>query len=343
TLRNNTEHPMWDLMMKNVYSLNTTQLGRQNFQMRIIYKDDLTGIDNPNLQEGRRLQNQPLLRVMGLDKLNPLNDPQPDGNFDFVEDVTVDSRFGRIMFPVLEPFGRSLAKRFDPDEEILRNKYVFNELYRTTQIDAQQITEKNKFFLKGSYQGGAGGSSVPLPYGVSERSVTVKAGGVQLQQGTDYMVEAQAGQLRIMNESVINSGRDIEVCYEQPDLFQNQIRTLLGMRLDYIVSRDMRVGFTGMRMRETPPGFLTRSAIGNEPVSNSIIGADVSFRKESRFLTKMLDALPLIQTKEPSSINFQGEVAQSFAGLHPQVQGRSFIDDFESARTQFDLTRQPQR
>ena len=343
TLRNNTAHPMWDLMMKNVYSLNTTQLGRQNFQLRIIYKDDQTGIDNPNLQEGRRLQNQPLLRVMGLDKLNPLNDPQPDGNFDFVEDVTVDSRFGRIMFPVLEPFGRSLAKKFDPDEEALRNKYVFNELYRTTQIDAQQITEKNKFFLKGAYQGAAGGATVQLPYGVSEKSVTVRAGGIQLQPGTDFVVEAQAGQLRITNESVTNSGRDIEVCYEQPDLFQNQIRRLIGLRLDYVVSRDMKVGVTAMNMRETPPGFLTRSALGNEPVNNSIIGADLSFRKESRLLTKIIDALPLLQTKEMSSVQFQGEVAQSFAGLHPQVQGRSFIDDFESARTQFDLTRQPQR
>ena len=343
TIRNNTDHPMWDLMMKNVYSLNTTQLGKQNFQLRIIYKDDLTGIDNPNLQEGRRLQNKPLLRVMGLDKLNPLNDPQPDGNFDFVEDVTVDSRFGKIIFPVLEPFGRSLSKLFDADEEVLRNKYVFNELYRSTQIDAQQITEKNKFFLKGSYQGAAGGAAVSLPYGVSEKSVTVRAGGVQLQQGSDYTVEAQIGQLRITNESVTNSGRDIEVCYEQPDLFQNQIRTLLGLRLDYTVNPDLKFGVTGMRMRETPPGFLTRAALGNEPVNNSIIGADLSFRKESRFLTRLLDALPLLQTKETSSIQFLGEVAQSFAGLHPQVQGRSFIDDFEAARTQFDLTRQPQR
>lgn len=348
TIRNNTNHPMWNLMMKNIYSLNTTQLGKQNFQLRVIYKDDLTGIDNPNLQEGP-IANIPLLRVMGLDKLNPLNDPvldnnrKPigDGNFDFVEGATVDSRFGRIIFPVLEPFGSSLAKQFAGDE-ILANKYVFNELYRSTQIDAQQVTEKNKFFLKGSYQGAAGGATVQLPFGVSEKSVQVRAGGVQLQPGIDYMVEGQSA-VRIMNESVINSGRDIEVCYEQPDLFQNQIRTLLGTRLNYTVNRNMQIGMTAMRMRETPPGFLTRAALGNDPVSNSIIGADFTFRKETPFLTKLLDKLPLLQTKEMSSVQFQGEVAQSFAGLHPQVRNRIIIDDFESARTQFDLTRQPTR
>lgn len=350
TIRNNTRHPLWDLMMKNIYALNTSQLSKQNFQMRVIYKDDLSGIDNPHLQEGRRLANVPLLRVMGLDKLNPLNDPvldsqrNPigDGNFDFIEGVTVDTRFGRLIFPTLEPFGASLAKRFDPDEEVLRNKYVFDELYRTTQIDAQQITEKNKFFLKGTFQGSAGGATIQLPFGVSEQSIIVRAGGVQLQPGADFMVEGQ-GAVRITNESVLNSGRDIEVCYEQPDLFNNQIRTTLGTRLEYTVSSNLRIGMTAMRMRETPPGFLSRAALGNDPINNSVIGADINFRKESRFLTRMLDALPLIQTKEPSAVNFQGEVAQSFAGLHPKVRNRIIVDDFEAARTQFDLTRQPTR
>lgn len=349
TIRNNTNHPMWNLMMKNIYSLNTTQVGRQNFQMRVIYKDDLTGIDNPNLQEGP-IANVPLLRVMGLDKLNPLNDPVldnsgkaiGDGNFDFVDNVTIDSRYGRIIFPVLEPFGSNLAKQFSSDQ-VLANKYVFNELYRTTQIDAQQVTEKNKYFLKGSFQGSNGNSAVQLPFGVSEKSVTVRAGGVQLQQGIDYAVEGQSGSVRLINESVVNSGRDIEICYEQPDLFQNQIRRLFGTRLNYVVNRDMQIGMTAMNMRETPPGFLTRAALGNDPVNNSIIGADLTFRKESRFLTKLLDKLPLLQTKEISGIQFQGEIAQSFAGLHPQVRNRIMVDDFESARTQFDLTRQPTR
>ncbi len=349
TIRNNTNHPMWNLMMKNIYSLNATQVGKQNFQLRVIYKDDLTGIDNPSLQDGP-LANMPLLRVMGLDKLNPLNDPVidnsgkaiGDGNFDFIDGVTIDSRFGRVIFPVLEPFGASLAKQLTNDQ-LAANKYVFNELYRTTQIDAQQVTEKNKFFLKGSYQGSSGGSAVQLPFGVSEKSVTVRAGGVQLQPGIDYAVEGQSGSVRLINESVLNSGRDIEICYEQPDLFQNQIRRLFGTRLNYVVNRDMQVGLTAMNMRETPAGFLTRAALGNDPVNNSIIGADITFRKDSRFLTRLLDKLPLLQTKEMSSIQFQGEVAQSFAGLHPQVKNRIMVDDFEAARTQFDLTRQPTR
>ncbi|HLL95604.1 MAG TPA: cell surface protein SprA, partial [Spirosoma sp.] len=324
TLRNNLQLPMWDLMMKNIYSLNTAQITRQGFQLRIVYKDDLTGIDNPNLQEGRRLQNKPLVQVFNMDRLNQQLDAQPDGNFDFVENITIDSRFGKIIFPVLEPFGAFLSRQFDSDEESLRAKYVFNELYRTTLADAQQIADKNKFFLRGSFQSG-NGAEVQLPFGVNEQSVTVTAGGVPLTPGSDYVLEAQTGRLRIINESVTNSGREIRISYEQPDLFQNQIRSLIGTRLDYAISRDVSVGLTAMHMKETPAGFLTRVAIGNEPVNNTILGLNANIRKDAPGLTRLLDALPLVQTKELSTIQFNGEVAQLLPGTNPRAKNDSYL------------------
>ncbi|QJW88397.1 cell surface protein SprA [Spirosoma taeanense] len=342
TLRNNLQLPMWNLMMKNIYSLNTAQITRQGFQLRIIYKDDLTGIDNPNLQEGRRLQNRPLVQVFNMDRLNQQLDAQPDGNFDYVENLTIDSRYGKIIFPVLEPFGSYLERQFDPDEDALKSKYVFNQLYRTTLADAQQIADKNKFFLRGSFQSG-NGAEVQLPYGVNEQSVTVTAGGVPLTPGQDFVLESQTGRLRIINESVTNSGREIRISYEQPDLFQNQIRSLIGTRLDYAISPDISLGLTAMHMKETPAGYLTRVAIGNEPVNNTILGVNANIRKDVPGLTRLLDRLPLVQTKEPSTIQFNGEVAQLLPGTNPRARNESYLDDFEAARTIFDLTRQPTR
>ncbi|GAB3642409.1 T9SS outer membrane translocon Sov/SprA [Spirosoma arcticum] len=342
TLRNNLQLPMWNLMMKNIYSLNTAQITRQGFQLRIVYKDDLTGVDNPNLQESS-LRNVPLVQVFNMDRLNQQLDAQPDGNFDFVENITVDSRYGKIIFPVLEPFGSYLNSKFGPgDDGSIRAKYLFNELYRTTLADAQQIADKNKFFLRGAFQSG-NGAEVQLPYGVNEQSVTVTAGGVPLSPGTDYVLEAQTGRLRIINESVTNSGREIKISYEQPDLFQNQIRTLIGTRLDYALSRDVSLGLTAMHMKETPAGFLTRVAIGNEPVNNTILGLSANIRKDAPGLTRLLDALPMLQTKEPSTVQFNAEVAQLFPGTNPRARNDSYLDDFEAARTIFDLTRQPTR
>ncbi len=96
--------PTWDLMMKNIYNLNVNQLSREGFQLRIIYRDDRTGIDNPQLQEGANVRTRQLVEVLGLDRVNPVNDPQRDGNFDFIEGITINTTTGLIIFPYLKPF-----------------------------------------------------------------------------------------------------------------------------------------------------------------------------------------------------------------------------------------------
>ncbi len=105
---NNRIIPTWDLMMRNIYSLNVNQLSRDGFELRIIYRDDRTGIDNPQLQEGSRVRNRQLIEILGLDRLNPSNDRQRDGNFDYIENLTIVSKEGLIIFPTLEPFSQGL-------------------------------------------------------------------------------------------------------------------------------------------------------------------------------------------------------------------------------------------
>ena len=97
--------PTWDLMMKNIYPLNTSQINRDNFQLQLIYKDDITGVDLISLKEGVRVQGVPLIQVLGLDRVNPNNDRNPDGNFDFFPGITVDPELGKIIFPSVQPFG----------------------------------------------------------------------------------------------------------------------------------------------------------------------------------------------------------------------------------------------
>ncbi len=353
TVRNRTQtDPLWKLMMKNVYSLGSSSLTRQGFSLRIVYKDDKTGVDNPFFQDAiavpelearantKRIgKDIPLLEFFGLDRLNPNNDPVKDGNFDFVEDVTVDSRLGKIIIPRLEPFGSNLRKELKNEAPAIQNKYIFDELYIKTLADAQQVTTKNKFFIRGSSTAG-GGAEVQLPLGAGQ-GVRVYAGGQTLQEGTDYILDPQSGRVRITNPSVLNSSRQIRVDYELPDLFQTQNRGLFGLRLDYNVSPSLHVGFTGMKMRESPAGFLSRAAIGNEPVNNNIIGTDINFKKESRFLTRLLDRLPLIQTKEISAVQFTGEYAKLFPSINNRriSNNSAMIDDFEAARNINDLTR----
>ncbi len=341
TIRNQLNDPsgkgknMWNLMMKNIYSLNTNAISKQGFQLRIVYKDDKSGIDNTNIIEGKgEFKDKPWVDGLGFDKLNFAGDPQKDGNYDFVEDITIDSKNGKIIFPVLEPFASTYL-----DKMVDATKYGFDELYRKTMTDAAQVTTRNKFYIKGSYQSGVGGD-ISLPFGVDPKSVTVTAGGQSLSQGSDFMVDA-SGKVKILNESVFNSGREIRVCYERPDLFSNQVRTLLGTRLDYNVSKDVHLGATIQNMSETPPAFFRRVAIGNEPVNNTLLGFDASFARKSNTLTYFLDKLPFVSTKETSFIDFQGEYARLIPNVNDRVQGNAFIDDFEATRVIYNFNSQP--
>ncbi len=331
--------PTWDLMMKNIYNLNASQVTRENFQLRVIYRDDRTGIDNPSLHEGLNTKDVPLVELMNLDRLNQQGDPQPDGNFDFVEDLTIDTEKGNVIFPVLEPFGSHLRDFFigDPEQQGLINKFVFDTLYASTKFDAQRNTLLDKFFITGSLQAGSS-SEIPLPgINIAEGSVKVLAGNTPLTEGVDFQVDYTFGKVNIINEGILNSGRVIKVTYEKSDLFNFQARSLFGARFDYRYSDDINFGATVLHLNERP--LVSRISIGDEPLRNTKYGFDINYRKDSRFLTKLTDAIPLIQTKEKSTFSFSGEFAQLIPGTSNIVDGdgTSYLDDFEAAVTPYNL------
>ncbi|MFW6309981.1 MAG: cell surface protein SprA, partial [Prolixibacteraceae bacterium] len=142
--------PTWDLMMKNIYNLDAYQLSKEEFTLEIVYQNDSTGTFINYLPEGR-IEGHVLLKVMNLDKLNKQMDPTPDGVFDYIPGITVNPETGRIIFPVLEPFGSHLADSLQNPELI--EEYTFQTLYDSTRVLAQQDAEHNKYRLVGSYKG----------------------------------------------------------------------------------------------------------------------------------------------------------------------------------------------
>lgn len=327
-----TRIPSWDLMMKNIYYLNSSQIERDGFQLRIRYRDDASGIDNPSLHEGRRTTNIPLVELLKLDQLNQNNDIQKDGNFDYIEGVTIDSRNGYIKFPVLEPFGNTLASFFDEDEIIFQEKYVYDTLYNGTRNDAQQVSSKDKFFITGKFNAGSS-SEIALPgINIAQGSVIVTAGNTPLTEGLDYTVDYNLGRVRIINDGILSSGKTINIGYEKADLFNFQARWLYGTRLDYKFSDQFNIGATIMRLNERPGG-VTRYQIGDEPTSNTKYGIDINYQDDVPFLTKAMDFLPLVSTKAPSTVTFSAEFAQMIPATSNIIngEGTSYIDDFENS------------
>lgn len=335
--------PTWNLMMKNIYNLNVQGLTRDGFQLRVIYRDDRSGIDNPTLQEGTYAKTKQLIEVLGLDRLNPYNDPQPDGNFDYVEKLTVNPETGLIIFPYLEPFNKPLRDLFNNPQEAesqrdyLKNKYVYDTLYHTTKAEAELVATKNKFWLVGTFKSGSGKEIIIQGFNITQGSVKVYAGGTPLQEGRDYTVDYTFGKVTLLNEGILSSGKDINITYEQQDPFAFQTRSLLGTRFDYRLSEDVNIGSTVLYYNERP--LISRNLIGTEPARNFQYGVDLNMKKNSRFLTKMVDALPFLQTKETSTVNLNAEFAQLLPGTSNIVQGEgtSFIDDFENTATPMTL------
>ncbi|MDY5962913.1 MAG: cell surface protein SprA, partial [Bacteroidaceae bacterium] len=324
--------PTWRLMMKNVYNLGTNNVQQEKFRLDIKYQSDSTGVYLTYLPE-ESLKNTPLLRAMNLDRLDSKGNANADGQFDFVEGYTIQK--GRIIFPVTEPFGKHLRTWIKNDA--LADKYCFEELYDSTKTVAKQIAEHDKFLLTGRYKGN---NAAEIDLGVTniaQGSVIVTAGGVTLTENTDYTVDYSMGRVTIINQSLIDAGTNINASVESNDNYGMQRKTMVGVNMDYEVSKNLVLGGTVMFLNEQP--LTTKVNMGNEPLKNTLWGAHISWKKESQWLTNLIDKLPLIQATQPSQITFNAEFAQLLAGQNKKIQGSaSYLDDFESSSYKSSLT-----
>ena len=324
--------PTWRLMMKNVYNLGATTVQKEKFRLDVKYQSDSTGVYLTYLPENS-LKDTPLLRAMNLDRLDDNNNAHSNGQFDYVEGYTVQK--GRVIFPVTEPFGEHLRQWIKDDA--LASKYCFPELYDSTKTVAKQIAEHDKFVISGRYKGNAAGEIYLGVTNVAQGSVVVTAGGVTLTENTDYTVDYNMGMVTIINQSLLDAGTTINASVESNNEYGMQRKTMLGVNLDYELSKNLTFGGTLMYLSEQP--LTTKVNMGNEPLKNTLWGAHISWKKESQWLTDMIDKLPLIQCTQPSQLTFNGEFAQLIAGQNHSVQGNaSYLDDFESSSVKNSLT-----
>ncbi len=335
-----TALPIWDLMMKNVYSLDVSGLSKEDFKLNILYDEPSGGLKRNLPEVASSEEGKPLLRILKLDRLNNRNDPQPDGVFDYLEGFTVLSQQGKIIFPLIEPFGRDLdSLAFNGIPEPIKKKYVYRQLYDSIKAIAQTYANLNRFQMQGQAKG-TGGSEIYLgAFNIPQGSVKVSAGGQILIEGVDYSIDYNLGSVKILNQAIINSGVPVNVSYENNGNFGIQQRSFLGLRADYIVNKKLSIGASMVRLKERP--FFTKMEYGDDPIRNTMYGLDVSYRSDLPGLTRLLDKLPNYSTKTMSSITAYGEAAYLKPGHPAQIgsgeNGLIYLDDFEGTRSSLDL------
>ncbi len=356
----NVEKPIWNIMMKNIYQIpGAYQLEQQDFKFNILYSNPsplnyITPVsDSFPLPTG--VAETPLLKVFDVDKLSYSNDPQAggDGFFDFIPGITVDTQNGRLIFSSVEPFGKLLFEKLrtnpsqnyngDQNSSIDYNenqkKYVFKNLYRTTQSIALQDGDKNKFELRGKYKS-TGGDGIPIgAFNVPKGSVVVTAGGRVLLEGLDYSVNYQAGRVQILDPALQASNTPIQVSVENNSVFGQQTRRFMGINVEHKFSEKFTLAATYLKMTERP--ITQKARYGQESVNNTIFGMNTNFSTEVPFFTRMVNKLPFIDTDVPSNISFRGEVAflKPDTPKADNFEGEStiYVDDFEGSQTTIDL------
>lgn len=341
--------PMWDLMMKNVYAIGGYGLTEKDFKLEIVYNDIKKGI-NLNYLTETRLENKVLLQVCGMDSINNQQERIPDGNFDWIPQVTINTQTGRIFFPLVEPFGSDLKARMQgplqgngepsPLDQAFIKKYVYQELYDSTKTAAQQIPAKNRFRIRGSFAS-ANNSEISLNgTNVPQGSVKVTSNGTLLTENVDYSVDYAAGKVKITNASLLSSNSKINVSYENQQAFTPIVRNLVGTTIEHKFNKDFSVGGTFLRLTERP--LTPKVTIGDEPVANMIYGFNANYKADAPWLTKIIDRIPLIDTKEMSNITLSGEFAHLLPGHSKAIskEGISYIDDFEATQSVIDLRQQ---
>jgi len=343
-----TNLPLWDLMMKNVYSLKTkdgsyiSSVQPDDFQLNVLYEEPSLG-QKRFLPEGSR-PGVPLITILNLDRLNKRNDPAPDGIFDYLEGFTIISQQARIIFPLLEPFGRDLdSLAFDGQPQELKDKYVYYPLYDTIKEIAKTYANLDRYVISG-YAKGQSTSEISLgAFNVPPGSVTVTAGGQTLVENVDYIVDYNLGTIRIVNQAILNSGMPVNVQFENNAGFGMQQRNFLGVRLDYLAKatakESLSIGASLVRLGERP--FFTKTGYNEDPIRNTMYGVDFSYMTQAPRITRWLDKLPFYSTNEMSTITAYGEAAFLKPGHPPQIgkgnSGVIFIDDFEGSRNAIDL------
>ena len=336
-----TQIPMWNLMMKNIYSLQTYRMQRDGFRLELLYADDATGVPINILQNAQTtgISDKTLLNLFDIDKLDQSQFavPEGDGYFDYVEGATVNSEKGYIIFPTVQPFGKSLESKLTAAADAT---YIFNELYEITQSEAKNnFQQKDKYLLKG-YHKSESANGIPLgAFNVPQGSVRVTTGGRELVEGVDYVVDYQMGRVQIVNPSLEASNAPIQVSVENNAAFNLQTKRFFGVDIEHKFSDNFVAGATILNLNEKP---ITQKALfGQEPINNTIFGLNASYGTEVPFLTKLVNKLPNIETDVKSNFSIRGDFAYLKPGSPKRIEqngeATSYVDDFEGSQIPLEI------
>ncbi len=316
----------WSLMMRNVYSLGGTNIQKDGFDVRL--ENNVNG-DHATYPEG---SDKSYMNLLGLDLLDQNGEPV-DGGDEKIDNnpYIVDYANGILIYPVLQPFDPEKGSRFQgklPEKDLV-------DIYNLSTTNNQAYLERHKFDMIITSKSTK--STFDLGFYVLEGSEVVTLGGRTLERDKDYTIDYFSGQLTLLSNEAKRSSSDIQVKYERANLFQLDKKTIFGGRMEYRFLDNSFVGLTALYLNKTT--LDQRVRVGQEPFRNFVWDLNAAFKFKPRIITKMINALPIVETNAESHINIEGEFAQVFPNANTlnntqtgDQNGVAYVDDFESSK-----------
>lgn len=323
----------WELMIKSIYPLGGAKnIKKEGFELKLLYQA------SPDQEPREEIEGKNLLQIFGFDKFHEDGSPGPDNKFDFSE-LTINPGRGELIFPFLKPFSKKTLKELFPDkDDDFINSIAYDDIYDTNQVAARNNTAKSsKFFISAKLTSDIQ-ATYNLGFNVAEGSVQVYLNDRRLVEGVDYRVDYILGQLTILNRDALLPGANLKIRYETNDLFSFASKTILGARGDIDLAENTKLGFTLMNYAQQSLSDKVR--LGEEPISNTMLGFDFSTRFNSGKISELFDILPGYQRKQDASFSLRGESAFMFADPNTRkstiagdgAESIVYIDDFEGSK-----------
>ncbi len=313
----------WNLMLRNVYYLGSKNIDADGFEVKLFF-------DTPSGNDEESYQAHSYLEIFGLDRFDINANPNPDN---IIDDNPNFIRLGEgeLEFPNLKPFANATA--FPGYELQLPEDKFVTKMYTST--IQSEIANDSKFYIQVKSKNRS--ANYDLGFNVIEGSEEVTLNGQRLAKDTDYIIDYYSGKLTILREEATSPSANVQVNYQRNEMFQLEKKTLLGMRGEYKFWENSFIGGTFLYLNQSTLDQKVR--VGKGPMRNLIWDLNTSLKFEPNFLTKAIDAFPIIETKASSRFNFEGEIAQILPNPNTlnnestdDPDGVAYIDDFESAK-----------
>jgi hypothetical protein len=321
----------WNMMMRNVYSLGSTNMEEGSLNIRI---EDLSNRPNRDIHEESGIS---YIRLFGLDRYDRRGEKVKDDQVDDLPQI-INLSYGYIMFPWYEAFNPTyevMTAVFDPPfidlADSLEGAFDYEMFVKDSLIyDAvmSEAVRREGHHYDIVVEATSGQRTFQLSaYDIIQGSEAVTVDGVKLARGTDYTIDYLNGIVTLMGDILAEMTPDsrVSIDYQHKPLIGGGKNSLLGVGANLNLSTNSRINATFIYNSVGAPKYTPR--LGEEPVRTMAADVNGSFRFNPEWMTSLVNFLPRVDTNAESFLNLNGEVAVSIP--NPNVKGEAFVDDME--------------